>query len=245
MRIFAGGAALDSVGSGVGSAGDANNDGFGDIVVTARGSGATHLILGDTDLPVMFTPLDLDGENGGTFLGAGSSDRFGPVIGVGDINGDDRDDFISGAAFASGTGTGYVGFGKDRFAVTVSWDGLPAEEGFAIRGEAAGDLAAMSIGGGGDVNADGDPDVLIGSPDNDPLGLDRAGSAYVIFGGPPDTAPPCRADLDGDGMLTIFDFIEFGNLFDAGDVRADFDGDLLLTFFDFLVYQNEFAMGCP
>lgn len=55
----------------------------------------------------------------------------------------------------------------------------------------------------------------------------------------------CRADLDGDGELTFFDFVEFQNLFAAGDPRADFDGDGELTFFDFLTFQNEFAAGCP
>ncbi|MFI4883022.1 MAG: hypothetical protein ACIAQU_10605, partial [Phycisphaerales bacterium JB064] len=30
----------------------------------------------------------------------------------------------------------------------------------------------------------------------------------------------CRADLDGDGSLTIFDFLTFQNLFDAGDLTA-------------------------
>jgi hypothetical protein len=54
----------------------------------------------------------------------------------------------------------------------------------------------------------------------------------------------CRADLDGDGTLTIFDFLEFQNLFSAGDPRADFDGDGSLTLFDFLAFQNEFAAGC-
>ena len=54
----------------------------------------------------------------------------------------------------------------------------------------------------------------------------------------------CRADLDGDGQLTIFDFLEFQNLFAAGDLRADFDGDGQLTIFDFLAFQNEFAAGC-
>ena len=56
---------------------------------------------------------------------------------------------------------------------------------------------------------------------------------------------PCRADLDGDGELTFFDFLEFQNLFSAGDPRADFDGDGAFTFFDFLAFQNEFAAGCP
>ncbi|OAB62882.1 hypothetical protein AY599_00740 [Leptolyngbya valderiana BDU 20041] len=56
--------------------------------------------------------------------------------------------------------------------------------------------------------------------------------------------PTCRADLDGDGNLTIFDFLEFQNLFDQGDPLADFDGDGVLNIFDFLAFQNEFAMGC-
>ncbi len=55
----------------------------------------------------------------------------------------------------------------------------------------------------------------------------------------------CRADLDGDGSLTIFDFLTFSNLFDSGDPAADFDGDGVLTIFDFLTFSNEFDAGCP
>ncbi len=54
----------------------------------------------------------------------------------------------------------------------------------------------------------------------------------------------CRADLDGDGSLTLFDFLAFQNAFDMGDLVADFDGDGALTLFDFLAFQNEFAAGC-
>ncbi|MCW5758042.1 MAG: hypothetical protein KIT54_12465 [Phycisphaeraceae bacterium] len=54
----------------------------------------------------------------------------------------------------------------------------------------------------------------------------------------------CRADIDGDGELTIFDFLAFQNLFAAGDLQADFDGDGELTIFDFLEFQNAFAAGC-
>jgi glycosylphosphatidylinositol phospholipase D len=54
----------------------------------------------------------------------------------------------------------------------------------------------------------------------------------------------CAADLDGDGALTVFDFLEFQNLFDAGDLRADFDGDGSLSLFDFLAFQNLFDAGC-
>ncbi|MEQ9095218.1 MAG: GC-type dockerin domain-anchored protein [Phycisphaerales bacterium] len=54
----------------------------------------------------------------------------------------------------------------------------------------------------------------------------------------------CEADLDADGALTIFDFLMFANLFDAGDPQADFDGDGELTIFDFLAFQTAFDAGC-
>jgi len=57
-------------------------------------------------------------------------------------------------------------------------------------------------------------------------------------------AGDCAADFDGDGELTIFDFLAFQNAFDAGEPRADFDGDGELTIFDFLAFQNAFDLGC-
>lgn len=54
----------------------------------------------------------------------------------------------------------------------------------------------------------------------------------------------CRTDLDGDGTLTIFDFLTFLNLFQDGDPIADFDGDGELTIFDFLAFQTAFDAGC-
>ncbi|MEO1277605.1 MAG: GC-type dockerin domain-anchored protein [Planctomycetota bacterium] len=55
---------------------------------------------------------------------------------------------------------------------------------------------------------------------------------------------PCYADFDGDGELTIFDFLAFQNAFDAGDSAADCDDDGRLTLFDFLCFQNAFDAGC-
>jgi hypothetical protein len=60
-----------------------------------------------------------------------------------------------------------------------------------------------------------------------------------------DAVSGCRADLDGDGELTFFDFLTFQDLFAAGDLKADFTGDGELDFFDFLAFQDEFAAGCP
>lgn len=55
----------------------------------------------------------------------------------------------------------------------------------------------------------------------------------------------CIADCDGDGVLDIFDFLCFLNLFDQGDPAADCDGDGQLDFLDFLCYLNAFDAGCP
>ena len=78
--------------------------------------------------------------------------------------------------------------------------------------------------------------LAIGAPQDGGSGV-MAGAAYLY-------AAPCAADLDGDGALTIFDFLEFQNLFDAGEPAADFDGDGELTIFDFLAFQNAFDLGC-
>ena len=67
--------------------------------------------------------------------------------------------------------------------------------------------------------------------------------SFLVRGLP--VATPCRADLDGDGELTLFDFLAFQNAFASGDPIADFDGDGSLTLFDFLAFQNAFAAGCP
>ncbi len=56
----------------------------------------------------------------------------------------------------------------------------------------------------------------------------------------------CPADLDGDGDLTVFDFLEFQNRFDGGGTTgfADFCYDGRLDVFDFLEYFNLFDAGC-
>lgn len=54
----------------------------------------------------------------------------------------------------------------------------------------------------------------------------------------------CPVDLDGDGEATVFDFLEFQNLFDAEDPRADFFYDGRLDIFDFLEFINEFENAC-
>lgn len=58
------------------------------------------------------------------------------------------------------------------------------------------------------------------------------------------TIVACRADINEDGTLDLFDFLAFTNAFDAGEAIADFDFDGELTVFDFLAFQNRFDLGC-
>jgi hypothetical protein len=55
----------------------------------------------------------------------------------------------------------------------------------------------------------------------------------------------CIADFDGDGSLTVFDFLAFQSAFALGDLSADLDSDGALTLFDFLAFQSAFSQGCP
>lgn len=56
--------------------------------------------------------------------------------------------------------------------------------------------------------------------------------------------PPCYPDLDGDGSLSIDDFIAFQTLFAMGNDLADCDGSSFLTISDFICFQTAFAIGC-
>jgi len=81
--------------------------------------------------------------------------------------------------------------------------------------------------------------AVIGAP-GEPVGDRQPGAAHVFDL----SCVLCLPDLDADGQLTIFDFLAFQNLFDAGDPIADFDGDGELTVFDFLAFQSAFDAGC-
>ena len=79
---------------------------------------------------------------------------------------------------------------------------------------------------------------------DDPATLDTGvGPAPIPDMGAYET-PVCLPDIDGDGMLTVFDFLAFQNAFDAGDRTADFDVDGFLSIFDFLAFQTAFDAGC-
>lgn len=161
-------------GNSVDAAGDIDGDGFGDLVVGAPGSGAgqAFVYLG-RGAGVATTPRF-------TFAGVDAADRFGAAVaGAGDVNRDGYGDLIIGAPTAGVAGVGNAGtatifLGRDLPSAPV--------RSTVLLGGAAGDRFGIAVAGGGDCNADGFTEVVVGADRADPMGRLDGGEAYVHFG---------------------------------------------------------------
>jgi hypothetical protein len=54
----------------------------------------------------------------------------------------------------------------------------------------------------------------------------------------------CIADFNGDSMVDHFDYRDFVQAFEDGDVRSDIDGDGSIDFFDYMDFVDAFTTGC-
>ena len=54
----------------------------------------------------------------------------------------------------------------------------------------------------------------------------------------------CRADVNGDGVVDFFDYLDFVQWFAADDPRADFDENGQVDFFDYLEFIEAFNEPC-
>lgn len=170
-----GAVAFGSVGIGVDSAGDVNNDGKDDVVVGAYGES------GNAGTVRVYRQ---GGAVSWTKTGDAANDRLGyGVCGVGDADKDGFADFAGGAYQAGGNGYARVWSG-DAGSVLYT----------TINAPAGGEQFGSSIDGPGDVDQDGWPDLLVGDYAHNAVAGTDAGAARVYdilvhqanlgFGGP-------------------------------------------------------------
>ncbi|WP_218944265.1 integrin alpha [Marinicella rhabdoformis] len=138
---------------------------------------------GDTAL------IDLNGSNGITINGVTVGDGSGGAVSdAGDFNGDGFDDVIIGASSAdpggnSSAGSSYVVFGSENgLPNPLNLEDLNGLNGIVINGANFFDYSGVSVSAAGDVNGDGNDDVIIGADDAESNGNSGAGISYVVFG---------------------------------------------------------------
>ncbi|MEM2870354.1 MAG: hypothetical protein QW379_08060 [Thermoplasmata archaeon] len=194
---FWGEASDDNSGFSVAGAGDVNGDGYDDILIGAPDdedggsyAGQTYLIFGKASGWAMDTKLS---SASASFWGENSYDYSGySVAGAGDVNGDGYDDILIGAYGnddrGSTAGQTYLILGK---ASGWAMDTKLSSASASFCGEDSDDDSGLSIGGGGDVNADGYDDILIGAY-GDEDGGSYAGQTYLIL---PNVRPPGPKNL--------------------------------------------------
>jgi hypothetical protein len=212
---IAGGQVGDAFGAAVTAMGDVDGDGYDDVAVLAEGCESAYLLAG---------PLVGDLAADDARLVVGPVDGLlegGAVIGDGtDLWGSGSAGFVLAVPEADGARGGVL-----LFDATASGSGSEADAVAVIEGSSVEDRAGASVAAVGDVDGDGQAELLVGVPGQSGHGS-GAGAAY-LFRGPllgtlrVDAAEVSMMGVDaGDGAGT--------SVAAAGDTDGDGYADLLV-----------------
>ena len=211
----------DQAGFSVAGIGDADSDGFDDIIVGANGYESSASTRNQGAVYVIHGPIsgELDlGSADARFTGGALTDFAGYAsAGVGDTDGDGATDFLVGAyaedSGGTSAGAAYLVSGIISGAVAS------ADATAIIVGETSGDQLGFAVSGGGDINGDGTADIIVGARYNADSGVANAGGAYVFHG-------PMSGSLSGaDAASQLQGDASGGQAGFAVSLTGDIDGD--------------------
>ncbi|MCK4340934.1 MAG: FG-GAP repeat protein [Phycisphaerae bacterium] len=259
---------------------DVNGDGLLDLVIGAplinEGSGACYIVLGrlrelvmSGELPVEEFGLPMSSSepagqriyDGIRILG-GPGERLGQSQDdAGDFNNDGFADVVIGSPLVSGGRGGAAVFFGSREVINLTQAEIPYNElparglGVVFVGEDENDLAGARVAGAGDIDGDGNDDILIAAPNRSirqdldldgKVDVDRTycGVVYLIYGSPDLGGTLNLSDIGTETLPgAVFigrrtnDYLGAGlgeqgdrstGIAGAGDVDGDGAGDILL-----------------
>lgn len=209
-------AIVDGLGTAVSGAGDVNSDGFDDVLIGARSNDTNGIQAGRAYLfhgPLEGNHAALEAD---AIISGEEFDEMGwSLAAAGDVNGDGFGDILIGAHTADLVGRAFLFLGPVE-GVLFTEDADATFTGVIFSGFLGDAVSA------GDLNDDGVPDLILGTP-RPPLDGEDPGFVYVFFGPVTGRFRASEADVILAGEQ---DNDEFGDAVGAGDVNGDGADDL-------------------